>query len=91
MDHISATHLEAFLAYGNASIAVCEVNELARRSRPDARALELLAELKAAHTELRELFANGLDGAVCALAQDIMELAAETAGALDQDQDPFGW
>ena len=91
MDHISATHLEAFLAYGNASIAVCEVNELARRSRPDARALELLAELKAAHTELRELFANGLDGAVCALAQDIMELAAATADSLEQDQEPSGW
>jgi hypothetical protein len=91
MDRISATHLEAFLAYGNASIAVCQVNELARRSRPDVRALELLAELKAAHTQLRELFADGLDGAVYALARDIMELAAETAGALDQDQDPSGW
>jgi hypothetical protein len=91
MNRISRSSLEAFLAYGNASIAVCEVNERVRRSRPDDRALELLAELKAAHTQLRKLFANGLDGAVCVLAQDIMELAAETADSLGQDQEPSGW
>jgi hypothetical protein len=91
MNRISRSSLETFLAYGNAFITVSEVNELARRSQPDARALELLAELKAVHAQLRELFASGLDGAVSALAQDIMELAAATADSLDQDQEPSGW
>ena len=34
MARITGAQLEAFLAFGNASIAVCEVKELARRGSP---------------------------------------------------------
>jgi hypothetical protein len=51
---------------------------------------DLLVELRAAHVRLRELFADGLDDAVCALARDVMELASETTDVLNQDQEPSG-
>ena len=40
--------------------------------------------------QLRELFADGLDDAVCVLARDVMELASETTDVLNQDQGPSG-
>ena len=64
MTRISKASLPAFLAFGNASIAICGVNELARRRQANASAEELLVELRAAHVQLRELFAEGLDDAV---------------------------
>ena len=54
------------------------------------RAGDLLLELKAAHVQLRELFAPGLDDAVIVLARDVMELASETTDVLNQDQGPSG-
>ena len=47
---------------------------------------DLLVELSLAHDQLRALFAEGLDDAVCVLARDVMELASRTADVLEQDQ-----
>ena len=86
MSRITSTQLEAFLAFGNASIAVIEVKELARRRPLGDRAKDLLLELRLAHEQLRALFADGLDDAVCVLARDVMELASRMAGVLEQEQ-----
>ena len=88
MSRIANPQLEAFLAFGNASIAVCEVRELARRAPSDPRSDDLL--IRAAHIRLRELFADGLDDAVIVLARDVMELASRLAEVLNQDQGPSG-
>jgi len=90
MTRVTTASLQGFLAFGNASIAICGVNELARRRQANARARELLVELRAAHVQLRVLFADGLDDAVCALAGDVMELASYTTEVLNQDQGPSG-
>ena len=90
MARITSAQLEAFLAFGNASIAVCEVKELARRGQPDDAAEDLLAELRAAHEQLRELFDQGLDDAVCVLARDVMELASKSTAVLNQEQQRSG-
>ena len=47
---------------------------------------DLLVELSLAHDQLRALFAEGLDDAVCVLARDVMELASRTADVLEQEQ-----
>jgi hypothetical protein len=78
------------LGLGDASVAICGVNELARQRQANAQASELLLELRAAHVQLRALFAEGLDDAVCALAGDVMELASCTTHVLNQDQGPSG-
>jgi len=90
MTRISRASIQAFRAFGNASIAICGVNELARRGHSSARADELLVELRAAHVQLRGLFAEGLDDAVYALAADVMELASNATDVLNQDQGPSG-
>ncbi len=90
MARITSTQLEAFLAFGNASIAVCEVKELARRCQPGDAAEDLLAELRDAHDQLRALFAEGLDDAVCVLARDVMELASKSTAVLNQEQQRSG-
>ena len=90
MARITSTQLEAFLAFGNASIAVIEVKELVRRSQPDDAAEDLLAELRDAHEQLRELFDQGLDDAVCVLARDVMELASKSIAVLNKEQQRFG-
>jgi hypothetical protein len=59
MARITTSQLEAFLAFGNASIAVIEVKELARRRPPSDTAKDLLAELSLVHDQLRALFADG--------------------------------
>jgi hypothetical protein len=86
MTRIATASLQAFLAFGNASIAVCEVKELARGGPLDDPASDLLAELRAAHVQLRELFAQGLDDAVCVLARDVMDLVSRTTDVLNQGQ-----
>ena len=86
MSRISNPQLQAFLAFGNASIAVCQVKELARRAPSDPRADDLLVEIRSAHAQLRDLFADGLDDAVCVRARDVIELASRTAGVLEQEQ-----
>ena len=90
MTRITRAQLEAFLAFGNASIAVCEVKELARRCQPGDAAEDLLAELRDAHEHLRELFDQGLDDAVCVLAHDVMELASKSAAVPNQEQQRSG-
>ena len=90
MARITSAQLEAFLAFGNASIAVCEVKELARRCQPGDAAEDLLAELRDAHEHLRELFDQGLDDAVYVLARDVMELASKSTAVLNQEQQRSG-
>jgi hypothetical protein len=85
MARIGKASLRAFLAFGNASIAISEVRELARRRQGDASVDDLLVELRAAHVRLRALFADGLDDAVCALSLDVMELASALTDVLNKD------
>jgi hypothetical protein len=49
--------------FGNASIDVTQVKELARSRLVSDVASDLLAEISDAHLQLRELFAQGLDDA----------------------------
>ncbi len=87
MGRIGSQALEAFIAFGTASVAVMEVAELGARVSPGRQALELFAEIEVSHTALRALFAEGHDGAVCALALSILVLAERTEDALVQDMD----
>ena len=61
-----------------------------QKTDPTRRPNDLLVELRAAHIQLREFFAQGLDNAVCVLARDVMELVSRTTDVLDQDQGPSG-
>ncbi len=88
MTRMTDPTIASFLAFGNASIAICEVNELVHQAQTDDLPGDLLLELSAAHGQLRELFADGLDDAVIVLARDVMELASETTDVLNQDQGP---
>jgi hypothetical protein len=87
---INKASLETFSAFGNASIALCQVHELARRAQPHAPVDDLVIEIRAAHVRLREVFADGLDEAVCVLAHHVMELASRMAEMRNQDQEPSG-
>jgi len=58
-----------------ASLAVAEATGLVATACPTESALELLAELGAAHDRLRDLFAEGSDEAVCCHALSVMVLA----------------
>jgi hypothetical protein len=86
MTRITHAQLPTFLAFGNASIAICEVNELAHRHPISDMAGDLLAEIRSAHVQLRELFDQGLDDAVLVLAQDVMEMISAVAEVLNKDQ-----
>ena len=67
-----------------------DVTEELRRCQPGDAAEHLLAELRDAHEQLRELFAEGLDDAVCVLARDVMELASKSTAVLNQEQQRSG-
>ncbi len=86
MTRITNPQLEAFLTFGNASIAICQVKELARRRPTSETASDLLLEVRAAHVQLRELFANGLDHAVIVQSRDVRELVSRLTEVLNQDQ-----
>ena len=86
MARITGAQLEAFLAFGNASIAVIEVKELARRSQIGKEARDLLVEISAGHVRLRELFAEGLDDAVVVLSRDVMDLVSFLTEVLNQEK-----
>jgi hypothetical protein len=84
---------EAFMAFGEASIAFSRVTGSVNRSElaGDSTAsvpLDLLVELGSAHSRLRDLFADGHDDAVCALAPLVIELANRMADALGKDHGP---
>ena len=86
MARITGAQLEAFLDFGTASIAVCNVNELVRHRQLSDEADDLLVEMRDAHEQLRRHFDRGLDDAVCVLARDVMELASQTTDVLDQEK-----
>jgi hypothetical protein len=91
--HINTETFEAFMAFGNASIAPSEVTGPMIRYRPvsdamDPVASDLLLELGSAHARLRDLFADGHDDAVCALAPLVVELAKCMADALGKNHGP---
>ena len=69
--------IEACVAFGCASLAISEVTEHYDRAGGNGRpqVLELLAELRAAHSQLRILFASDADDEVCGLALSILVLA----------------
>ena len=93
MGHIDSETYKAFMAFGEASIAFSEAAGPENRCHPtsdamDAVASDLLVELMSAHSRLRDLFADGRDDAVCALAPQVIELANRMADALGKDQLP---
>jgi hypothetical protein len=93
MGHIDNETFEAFMAFGSASIAFSEMVGPVIRCRPvgdamDPVAVDLGVELRSAHSRLRDLFADGHDDAVCALAPQVIELASRMADALGKDQGP---
>ncbi|MGA8725431.1 MAG: hypothetical protein WB565_10325 [Acidimicrobiales bacterium] len=51
--------------------------------------LDLFVELEAAHAQLRVLFAESHDDAVCALAQNVLEQAKRTEDELNEDTNRF--
>jgi hypothetical protein len=93
MGHIDNETFEAFMAFGSASIAFSEMVGPVIRCRPVGDAMDpvdsdLLVELGSAHSRLRDLFADGHDDAVCALAPLVIELANRMADALGKDHGP---
>jgi hypothetical protein len=89
MGHINTGTFEAFMAFGSASMAFSEVVAgPVIPFHPAGDAMDLLVELGSAHSRLRDLFADGHDDAVCALAQQVIELANRMADALGKDQGP---
>jgi hypothetical protein len=98
MGHIASETFGAFMAFGEASMAFSEVTGAVIRGRlagdaidsddMDPVASDLLVELRSAHARLRDLFADGHDDAVCALAPQVIELASRMADALGKDQGP---
>jgi hypothetical protein len=98
MGHINSETFEAFMAFGSASMAFSEVTGPVFRGQlagdatdPDAMApvaSDLLLELRSAHSRLRDLFADGHDDAVCALAPLVIEIANRMADALGKDHGP---
>jgi hypothetical protein len=93
MGHIDSETFDAFMAFGEASIAFSEVAGPVIQCQPVGDAMapvasDLLVELGSAHSRLRDLFAEGHDDAVCALAPLIIELANRMADALGKDHGP---
>ena len=103
MGHIDSETFEAFMAFGSASMAFSEVAGPVIRGEltgdaaysnalyldaMDAVTLGLLVELRSTHAQLRDLFADGHDDAVCALAPQVIDLANRMADALGKDQLP---
>jgi hypothetical protein len=93
MANINTETFEAFMAFGEASIAYTEVARSVIRCQPVSDAMapdpaDLLVELRSAHSRLRDLFAGGHDDAVCGLAPLVIELANRMADALGKDHGP---
>ena len=88
MGHIDSGTFEAFMAFGNASVAFSGVAGLEVGCPPVDDAFDLLVELRSAHAQLRDHFADGHDDAVCALAPLVIDLANRMADALGKDQLP---
>ena len=88
MGHIDSETFEAFMAFGSASIAVSLVVATGLRTQPAGDAMDLSVELRSTHSQLRDLFADGHDDAVCALAPQVIELANRMADALGKNQLP---
>jgi hypothetical protein len=86
--HINTGTFEAFMAFGEASMAFSEVAGPVIPFHPAGDAVDLLLELGSAHSRLRDLFAEGHDAAVCGLAPQVIELANRMADALGKDQGP---
>ena len=86
MTNITKEGLETCLAFGVASIAVAEVAELIGDQLPDASTSDLLVELEAAHRRLCDLFDQGEDSAVHALALSVLVLADRTTATIREDR-----
>ena len=86
MANITKERLETCLAFGVASIAVAEVAELIGDQLPDASTSDLLVELEAAHRRLCDLFDQGEDTAVHALALSVLVLADRTTTTIREDR-----
>jgi len=85
MANITKEGLETCMAFGVASIAVAEAAELIRDQLHDGSARDLFVELEAAHRRLRDLFDQGEDSAVHALALSVLFLADQAMATIRED------
>ena len=85
MSIITKEGLNACMAFGVASLAVAEVAELVRHQLPDDSTRDQLVELEAAHRRLCDLFDQGEDAAVHALALSVLVLAGRTTATIRED------
>jgi len=85
MANITKEGLETCMAFGVASIAVAEAAELVRDQLHDDSTRDLVVELEAAHRRLCDLFDQGEDSAVHALALSVLVLADRTTATIRED------
>ena len=85
MANITREGLDACMAFGMASLAIAEVAQLVRGQLHDDSTSDLLVELEAAHRRLCDLFDQGEDTAVHALALSVLVLADRTTATIRQD------
>jgi hypothetical protein len=78
MAPITAEGFQVCMAFGTASLAVVETAELIARSNPASPTTDLFVELKAAHSRLRILFAQGFDDEVLVLQRTSWNLQSES-------------
>jgi hypothetical protein len=82
---ITREGFETCLAFGRASLAVAEVAGLVTEHLPDGPTRDLFVELEAALHQLRNLFDDGDDAAVHALALSVLVLADRTTVAIREE------
>jgi hypothetical protein len=85
MARITREGFETCMAFGMASLAVAEVADLVTDQLPDGPIRDLFVELEAAHHQLRDLFDDGDDAAVHALALSVLVLADRTTDAIREE------
>ena len=86
MANITREGLDACMAFGMASLAIAEVAQLVRGQLHDDSTSDLLVELEAAHRRLCDLFDQGEDSAVHALALSVLVLADRTTATIREDR-----
>ena len=86
MANITREGLDACMAFGMASLAIAEVAQLVRGQLHDDSTSDLLVELEAAHRRLCDLFDQGEDTAVHALALSVLVLADRTTATIREDR-----
>jgi hypothetical protein len=85
MARITREGFETCMALGMASLAVAEVAGLVTDQLPDGPTKDLFVELEDARHQLCDLFDDGDDAAVYALALSVLVLADRTTVAIREE------